>query len=165
MTPEEWQQSTDPAAMLQFLRDRGGDTRKVRFFIIACLVRSLASYGGLEDSPVAKRVRRLFDQQLASPDLYAAATEASEFAAEAELDGGGMTPSNPGWVHVYPGQLEEHANVLQDVVGNLFHEVVFDPSWHTPAVAELVSHIDRNGAFDLMPALGAALSDAGCKDL
>jgi hypothetical protein len=164
VTEEQWFACTDPAAILEVLRCVGGHARKVRFFIIACMVRSLAAYGGPEESTATKDIRMFFVEELANPDLYAGAKEASLYAAEVELDAGGMMPSDPGWVHVYSGQLEEQANVLRDIVGNPFREVTFEPSWHSPAVTEPASFIDRNGAFHLMPALGAALSDAGCND-
>jgi hypothetical protein len=146
VTEEQWLKCTDPAAMLEVLRDKGGHNRKIGDFIIACMVRSLAAYGGSPDA--RKGVWEFFNQQLVSPDVYAAAAYASQYAREVELDTARMT----------------HAELLRDFVGNPYRGVFFDPSWHSPVVVELVSYIDRKGSFDLMPALGAALSDAGCKD-
>jgi hypothetical protein len=144
VTEEQWLACTDPVAMLETLRGKGGHKRKIGDFIIACMVRSLAAY---RESPAKQRVWEFFNQQLGSEDVYSAATHASQYAREVE-DAASMT----------------HAELLREYVGNPFRQVIFDPSWHTPALAELVTFIDRNGAFDLMPALGAALSDAGCRD-
>ena len=54
-------------------------------------------------------------------------------------------------------ETEKQAQLLQDFVG-----VVSGPfAWRSPAVLGLAAIIYGQGSFDLMPALGAARSDAG----
>jgi hypothetical protein len=65
----------------------------------------------------------------------------------------GWTDDNPeAWV----------AGVLREVLGNPFHPVAFDARWGTADVMGLARGIYEDRAFDRMPLLGDALSDAGC---
>jgi hypothetical protein len=56
------------------------------------------------------------------------------------------------------------ADLLRDIFGNPFRPLAIDPSLLTPQIVGLATTIYNDRAFDLMPALGAALSDAGCLD-
>lgn len=58
----------------------------------------------------------------------------------------------------------EAVSLLRCVLGDPFRMASFRPAWLTPAVLGLARHIYDERAFDLMPVLGAALSDAGCTD-
>jgi hypothetical protein len=55
------------------------------------------------------------------------------------------------------------SRLLQDIFGPLlFRSVHLDPRWLTPTVVQLAGMTYDDRTFDLLPALGTALSDAGC---
>jgi hypothetical protein len=58
----------------------------------------------------------------------------------------------------------QQAMFARDVIGNPFRPVAFDPSWRTSTVVALAEGIDREYAFDRLPLLADALTDAGCND-
>jgi hypothetical protein len=61
-------------------------------------------------------------------------------------------------------ELTHQSGMLRCMVGNPFRPLVFDPAWRTQAVMGIATAIAKEEAFSLMPALGAALSDAGCTE-
>jgi hypothetical protein len=70
------------------------------------------------------------------------------------------------WPQPAPAAVEAEratqATLLRCVFGNPFRPAHIDPSWRTAAVLDLARLIYERRQFDLMPVLGAALSDAGC---
>jgi hypothetical protein len=54
------------------------------------------------------------------------------------------------------------ANLLREVVGNLFRPMHADPSWLTSTVVPLASQMYESRDFSPMPILADALQDAGC---
>lgn len=62
-----------------------------------------------------------------------------------------------------PSEEAAQADLLRDIVAP-FRTTSFDPAWRTPSVMELARRAYEQCSFDLLPALGAALSDAGCTD-
>jgi len=56
------------------------------------------------------------------------------------------------------------AGLLREIFGNPFRQLPVNTAWLAPAVVGIATTIDVERRFDLMPALGAALSDAGCDD-
>ena len=52
--------------------------------------------------------------------------------------------------------------LLRDIFGNPFRPVEIDPRWLTSTVADLSRFIYEERAFDKMPILADALTDAGC---
>ena len=54
------------------------------------------------------------------------------------------------------------ADLLREIIGNPFRPIRSDPSWVTPAVADLARTIYERSAFDRLPALADALTEAGC---
>jgi hypothetical protein len=53
---------------------------------------------------------------------------------------------------------------LDDLFGNPFRPVSFDPSWRTEAVVALARGVYEERAFGRLPVLADALEDAGCAD-
>ncbi len=54
--------------------------------------------------------------------------------------------------------------IFEDVIGNPFRPVIFDPRWRTADVVGLARAIYEDRVFDRMPILADALMDAGCED-
>jgi hypothetical protein len=52
--------------------------------------------------------------------------------------------------------------LIQDIFGNPFRPVAFDPAWRTSTAIALVQQMYDSRDFNLMPILGDALQDAGC---
>ena len=61
-------------------------------------------------------------------------------------------------------EMVEQAKLLRDIFGNPFRPVTIDPRWLTSNVVDLASVIYDERAFDRMPILADALTDAGCDD-
>jgi hypothetical protein len=60
---------------------------------------------------------------------------------------------------------QAQANLLRDIFGRLpFRPISIDDSWLTSEVIGLATTIYEQRSFDLLPVLGAALSDANCRD-
>jgi hypothetical protein len=77
------------------------------------------------------------------------------------------SPPNPD-PELYPQEdkriLEQHIEVLKDIIGNPFRPVTIDPSWLTSIVVALATGIYADRAFDRMPILADALQDARCEN-
>jgi hypothetical protein len=56
------------------------------------------------------------------------------------------------------------ALLLRDIAGNPFRPIDVDQIWQTPRVIELARAIYAECGFERLPALAAALVDAGCDD-
>lgn len=54
--------------------------------------------------------------------------------------------------------------LFDDVFGDAFRPVAFDPAWRTETVLALAHRMYDTRDFDLMPILSDALQDAGCED-
>ncbi len=57
---------------------------------------------------------------------------------------------------------ESWRSLIQDIFGNPFRPVAFDPSWHTSTAVALAQRMYDSRDFGVMPILGDALQDAGC---
>lgn len=71
-------------------------------------------------------------------------------------------PAHPARTAAIASESIAQAKLIQDVLGNPFHPVEFNPEWRTSTVVALAGHIYREKAFEEMPILGDALQDAGC---
>jgi len=60
--------------------------------------------------------------------------------------------------------VKPHCEVIDDIFGNPFRPVTFDPRWRTSDVVGLARAIYDDKAFERMPILADALMDAGCED-
>jgi len=54
------------------------------------------------------------------------------------------------------------ADLLRCVFGNSFRPITLDPSWLSSTVTQLAESIYQERAFDRLPILADALTDAGC---
>jgi hypothetical protein len=63
-----------------------------------------------------------------------------------------------------PVELAAQAELMRDIFGNPFREVVFDPAWCTSDVLAMAQAMYSNRDFSAMPILADALQDAGCDE-
>lgn len=194
MTEAEWLGSTDPTAMLEFLRDRASD-RRLRLF--ACAYCRL-HWELLADERSRKAVQvaeRYVDGVADESERKNAATEVLSASSQAALEREWTSESSPSALAAYAataawytvfysaraatittcdadatdwyvenGIEMPHPELLREIFGNPFRLATFDPRWLTPNVAELAQRIYDERAFDQMPILADSLEAAGCDD-
>jgi hypothetical protein len=188
VTEDQWLSDTvDPAAMLEYLYESGETDRRWRLFAIACcrtIWDCLTDHRSRRSVEVAERV---LDGQADEVERASAADESRAawcaskspdgprllgpvFAAEAVAlltDWTRPAVEVGAGVACLTGNEQEdgwQAALLRCIFGNPFNPPTIDPAWLTPAVLDLARLIYDEKKFELMPALGAALSDAGCGD-
>jgi hypothetical protein len=175
MTQSEWDTCTDPLALLDLLRGaKRASDRKLRLFAVACYRRwplwRHDRYRGIAD--VAERhaegtagyreLQAAFRQAfrgsggLTNPATAVVGMEAHRAAAWTAAD---VAHAVAG------GESAAQAELVRCVFGPpRFDQGGLDPSWRTPTVLEIAGLVYDEARFELTPALGAALSDAGCFD-
>jgi hypothetical protein len=184
MTEQQWQKSRDIERMLECLvKRRFPDAepcnwkrgeRKKRLFVRACLER-IRPLLPAEFRSVCELLESDADRQLSSEEREAMWSAAEGVSREHDDllfylgydDIGGVCHVAARMAAGLTDQDEaqrQQASLLRDIFGNPLRPVAVDPAWLTPAVVELARTIYNDRAFDRMPALGAALSDAGCRD-
>jgi hypothetical protein len=168
MTEAEWLGGDDGEPMLEFLAGRPCETdRKLRLFAVACWRQAVSTY-----------------------PLEAAEMEAVEGYADGRIDTDGLLAAHRAhYRHLFPGDPDsalglvldagEHAyseatrtaearaaaaGLLRDIFGNPFRPAALDPAWRTPAVVRSARGIYDEQAFDRLPLLADALTEAGCDD-
>lgn len=188
MTEADWNACTDPQAMLVFVREQGVlSDRKARLFAVACCRRIWPHLPAESCHRAVEAAEDYADGRATSEDLKAAAEVALGLACELHNQpvpprmyhaayAAAWTGDEDAWAAVDAaycaagaggGDSQERAAqsaLLRELIGSPFRAVPVDPAWLTPAIHGLARHIYDERAFDLMAALGAALSDAGCKD-
>lgn len=83
----------------------------------------------------------------------------------AALANPGAAPSDPAFGACQRVEEQAQCELLRCIIGpTALRSLLVDPSWRTPPVLALARHAYDQRAFDLLPAVGAALSDAGCTD-
>src|SRR4051794_39139767 len=134
MTESDWDRSTDPQAMLAFLRDRGASDRKLRLFAVACsrrvwpliddlgraAVETAESFAdGCADAEQLRAARLACKGSGGQSSWYAAVTDpviAARNAALSALDGATHPDS----------ERAVQAELLRDIFGNPITHVPFD---------------------------------------
>jgi hypothetical protein len=186
-----WLTSTDPQAMLAFLRDRGPvSERKVRLFAVACCHRlrdllredvlhfavgvleegRVHSLGDSEYEVLRDQLERAVYAIPPAGDPMATARSVAALAVSSAFHSFGQYQPVAHFVvqaQVAAGrnQVAEvalQAALLRDIVGNPFRPVPFSPGWRTEAAVALARGIYEERAFERMPVLADALEDAGC---
>ncbi len=73
-----------------------------------------------------------------------------------------------GWATAYRAasrrERQQQKRLLDDLFGNVFQPVRFDPSWRTPTAVALVLAAYRERRWEDLPVLADALEEAGCAD-
>jgi hypothetical protein len=192
MTEQEWLQSTDPRAMLEFLKSKGSD-RKVRLF--ACGIcrriwdvlpdsetqKALEVAESYADDPtrtreltVARQKINYLYRQVPSPAYVAVYV-----TCEPEVDlvrvireeifvlteQRQRTDASHRMTALTKSREEEYpiiAALLRHIVGNPFRPAYVEPVWLTSTVVSVAQAIYEERAFDRMPILADALEDSGC---
>jgi hypothetical protein len=178
MTEDEWQNATEPQAMLEFLKNHTSvSRRKLRLFAVACsrrlwdwidvlgrsAVEAAESFADGFAGPDELRAARLACQGAGGQAAwYAAATHAAIAARNAARSAqAGVAQSAPAGSE--NAELLAQAALLRDIFGpKPFHPLSIDPSWLTPAVIELAQAMYADRSFERMPILADALEKAGC---
>ena len=173
MTEAEWLTTTDPPAMLEFVRGTASD-RKFRLFACGSCRADELAWGDAESRgawtrmeeevdqlPVAIHRDPFFDDQNGRVEgvrietAYFAARETARLLAERR---GGAFRDFFG----SRSRRKALALIIRDVLGNPFRPVSTDPSWLTPTALLLAQGIYADRAFDRLSILADALQDAGC---
>jgi hypothetical protein len=181
MTKTEFDRSTDPRAMLAFLRDTGRvNNRRVRLFSVACCRRIWHSLSETSRA-VVLLAERYADGQAGEEERYRAGDLPSETPAEAAasaavartMDAMEATPSLAASV-AGPFEAAEQARLLRDLVSLRPFPLTVSPSWlawNGGTVRQLAeaAYQERSlpdGMLDpaRLALLGDALEDAGCGD-
>jgi hypothetical protein len=192
MTDIEWQVCTDPAAMLDFLREQAGD-RKCRLFACACCrrvwrllpdescreaVRAAEQYadGLLPEEELrswanaalaGRNLPRgvLLDSLRSLARAAAAVTWVERFSPAMAREAADDILRMPHYWEVSAEQSAQ-ADLLRDLFGFLpFRPVSLPagiPAWNDYTVAGLAQAIYYDRAFEQLPILADALEDAGC---
>ena len=180
MTEPEWRNSSEPQAMLDFLRMTGKTSeRKLRLFAVACSrrVRTLIDTLGRAAVEVAEK----FADGLAGPDelraarlacqgagewasWYAAATIPENAARNAARSAQVGVASSP-LLGAEATELLAQANLVRDIFGNPFQQLSVDLSRRSAATVELAQMIYDHRAIGRMYDLADALEKAGCNDV
>lgn len=172
MTEAEWLASTDPRQMLAFLKGKVSD-RKLRLFACACTRRvwePVWKTGRHEsDRATVEAVEQLFDGTADSSKLAtiraAASLEVELLACENAFGAAWWaTEELPDAMPDWREEMAPQAELLRDILGNLFHPVGIERSWLTAAVVGLAEAIYSDWAFERLRMLADALEEAGCND-
>ena len=177
MTEAEWQNASEPHAMLEFLRGKASD-RKLRLFAVACSRRVWNLIDPLGQTAV--EVAELYADGLAGPDemraarlacqgtgdqasWYAAASNPEIAARNAARSAQAGVVSNP-LLGTEAAELLAQAVLMRDIFGNPFRPSAIEQSWRLPGMVELAQAIYDDRAFDRMLILADAIEKAGCHD-
>ena len=178
MTEYDWLTSSDPDAMLSFLRDSGKvGERKLRLFGLACC-RRVWHWLTDERSRRAVEVAEQFTNVVGPAEHV---TGVAEVMLSWDKAGADALPflSQPyqfatgyaKWAVTTTGEQgrraaerEAQAALLRDIFGNPFRLVTLHPPCLTEEVVALARDIYDSQSFDKTPTLAAALEQVGCDD-
>lgn len=90
--------------------------------------------------------------------------ERQQVAASLGLSEGAVRDPRDGWIEASNGECLGQEMMIRDLFGNPFRPVIVESLWLTPEAVELARTIYDERAFDRLPALGDALTTAGCRN-
>jgi hypothetical protein len=188
MTETEWLTCDNALRILEFVRDKTTNSRKLRLLGCSC-VRQVWTYSG--DGPLSavdaaerfadgsgskaalRRARQhvraaryaLIDAGEAAgervwPIYWLAEVAAAENAYGSVLSEMDRLATDARFMEV--NEWSAICNLIRDMFGNPFRPVVADARWRTSIVVGLAEGIYEDRAFDRLPILADALEDAGC---
>jgi hypothetical protein len=193
MKKAEWLACTNPQWMLEFLRGKSSD-RKQRLFAVACCRRVFDEYGyGMSfDEPLAwaewyadgnatafdlAKIEEGVQGDVCEPsECFSAVAAAVALAVATQNFDPALVPAAVieaakccGYFTSPRQENEEYVSqcdILRDLFGEgLIRPVELLPTWLTPSLVELASHIYEKRSFDRLPALGKELKNAGCEEV
>jgi hypothetical protein len=196
MTEEKWLACADPDELLDFLRITEKVTagpagvlvqrrlkvseRKLRLFAVACCRLVWLELTDQRSRTAVIVAERYADGQSSAEELHTARVNASiRFGAGNEVGAAREVAGDVAYLAAYQAHAytydphrkiegkREKANLLRDIVGNLFRPVTVDPywlAWNDGTLPNLAQAIYQERAFDRLPILADALEDAGCSD-
>ncbi len=194
MTEADWLAGTDPAQMIEFVRDTATD-RKMRLLAVACcrssrqLLLNKNHRAGLDAAErhadgfltlaelreVGERCNAravaMYGQTELERDIHRWA-EATAVANATHPPGGNYFDlANNALDAIWMLNRAIHRDInpglshlVRDVLGNPFRSVALDPSCRTEVVVALATGIYEGRAFERLPVLADALEDAGGAD-
>jgi hypothetical protein len=191
MTQEEWLQSSDPTAMLHFLRGKASD-RKLKLFILACCRASgheawqagLETAEGWADGKATWQAmwqdyhavisRRFVPQHPFIPNIIQRflGIDTMQPQTQERIRSLNATPTyvvvGGAWdvlrQFTDPEMAPNVAAILRCLFGNPLRPIALAPSLLTDTVIKLAQGIYEERAFDRMPVLADALEEAGATD-
>lgn len=178
MTQEEWQNASEPLALLAHLQDVGrASPRKLRLFAVACSRRMWPWIDPL--GQMAVEIAEQFADGMASPEQMRAARLACQGAGNqaawyAALSNPAIAARNAALCaqsaagalgRTAAAELAAQANLVREVFGNPFRPVYLNPSsLQGASILQSAQAIYEDGAFERVPELADALHEAGCHD-
>jgi hypothetical protein len=184
MTESDWQSTTDPGRMLEFLMPQR-PRRKLALFGVACarriprLCQEPASAAALAVSErYADRRAKISELRVALRNAGPPAGDYSHYS-RAELDRYLAEHAvlcnaafNAELVSEYALKAAQsrgteqraQCDLLREVFGNPFRKVRIRKAWLTSTVRQLAEVIYAENAFGDLPILADALEEAGCQD-
>jgi hypothetical protein len=188
MTEQEWLECTDPQLMLKLLWWGRASDRKLRLFAVACCRRVWRFLTDSRSKEAIERAEEFAEGRLAVELLQEAESDAweayqhqndaayhaSQAAVWAAHDSGEFAAREAAYTVIAatvcdPTDPEEdniyQAISLRCIIGNPFRPVTINPTWlawNDGTVRKIAQSIYDERAFDRMPILADALTDAGC---
>lgn len=188
-TQDEWQSSTDPKPMLEFLKGRVAD-RKLLLFAVSCWDRWAHMLDGDKSRNGIRALEMLADGVLPTND------GSTHLLIDSDGDWaiicGGKYKAG---LSVGPGHADNIANFtldmvtdaeveelgessqetcqkcrqaylpyLKDIFGNPFRLIADGPTWLSETAVSIATGIYEDKAFDRLPILADALQGAGCEN-
>lgn len=186
MTEAEWLAATDPAAMLEFVRDTASD-RKLRLFACACCYRVSHVNTHHAARPAVEAAERFADGSITDEERRAAwrninAKQYGDLTTWSAAFGAVQKRAYPAarhassragydiahgilgddWSRARKAEKRVQTMLLRDIMGNPFQPATADPVWLTSTVVALAAGVYDERVFDRMPILADALMDAEC---
>src|SRR5262245_19504245 len=158
VTEREWNESDDPAAMLDHLQQtRDASDRKLRLLTVAAWYR----YQRLSESGPGWAATKAAERTAESLRGFSI-RELKRARKELDFAVGFIAGRS---LRARKEERAEQVALLHCIFGPLaFRAVVLDPSWRTNEVVALAQRVYGDGTWDQLPVLGDALIDAGCDD-
>ena len=175
MTEQEWLKCTDPANMLEVLKNKASHRR---FRLLLCAWSRLNWDWLPKQSCSAVEMAELFvdglasdaDRKLADAELWQATlgvhNSIRDWLARLTLaENIDMWEAAHSTISANPRVKSRQTTVLCDIFGNPFRPIALNPAWlawNDGTVRKIAQSIYEERAFDRLPILADALTDAGC---
>lgn len=174
MTEQEWLSCSDPTPMLEFLRGKASDRKRL---LLECGRIRLIWWNFLSDErskdavDVAEKYAdgRATNQERETTWQKALDAHDAVFANEGGTGFARVSAYRVqhlyGWSSLGDAEIKPYLALLRDIVGPLpFRPIVIDTDWLTPTVKQLAEATYESRDFSRLPVLADALEDGGCAE-